>query len=204
MTTMRWWPMAPAGLAALWLLAACVTINVYFPAAAAEQAADRIIRDVWGRDGQPAPSAETPPQSSREPVVQRVLVATLDLLIPTANAQQADININTPAISALRNSMTARHGQLEPFYASGALGLTRDGLIAVRDPNAVPLPDRNTVKQLVAQENSDRQRLYSEIANANGHPEWAGQIRDTFARRWIDNARGGWFYQDNGGQWVRK
>lgn len=28
-------------------LAACVTINVYFPAAAAEKAADKIIDEVW-------------------------------------------------------------------------------------------------------------------------------------------------------------
>lgn len=34
------------GLAAS-LLAACVTINIYFPAAAAEKAADRIIDEVW-------------------------------------------------------------------------------------------------------------------------------------------------------------
>jgi len=31
-------------------LSACVTINVYFPAAAAEKAADKIIEDVWGGD----------------------------------------------------------------------------------------------------------------------------------------------------------
>lgn len=28
-------------------LAGCVTINIYFPAAAAERAADRIIEEVW-------------------------------------------------------------------------------------------------------------------------------------------------------------
>jgi len=28
-------------------LAGCVTINIYFPEAAAERAADRIIEDVW-------------------------------------------------------------------------------------------------------------------------------------------------------------
>ena len=37
----RW--LAIAALA----LAGCVTINVYFPAAAAEKAADRIIDEVW-------------------------------------------------------------------------------------------------------------------------------------------------------------
>lgn len=29
------------------ILPACVTINIYFPAAAAEKAADKIIDDVW-------------------------------------------------------------------------------------------------------------------------------------------------------------
>lgn len=29
------------------IASACVTINIYFPAAAAEKAADRIIEDVW-------------------------------------------------------------------------------------------------------------------------------------------------------------
>jgi hypothetical protein len=29
------------------MLAGCVTINIYFPAAAAERVADRIIDDIW-------------------------------------------------------------------------------------------------------------------------------------------------------------
>jgi hypothetical protein len=48
---------------ALLLLAAvsagCVTINIYFPAAAAEKAADRIIDEVWQlKGGAPAPGAK--------------------------------------------------------------------------------------------------------------------------------------------------
>lgn len=35
-------------------LAGCVTINIYFPAAAAERAADRIIDEVWQYDAAPA------------------------------------------------------------------------------------------------------------------------------------------------------
>lgn len=34
-------------LAASAVLSGCVTINIYFPAAAAEKAADRIINEVW-------------------------------------------------------------------------------------------------------------------------------------------------------------
>lgn len=37
----------PMMLAAAATLAACVTINIYFPAAAAEKAADKIIDEVW-------------------------------------------------------------------------------------------------------------------------------------------------------------
>ena len=36
-----------AFLASAFALAGCVTINIYFPAAAAEKAADRIIDEVW-------------------------------------------------------------------------------------------------------------------------------------------------------------
>ena len=38
-----WIPVAFAAFA----LSACVTINIYFPAAAAEKAADKIIDEVW-------------------------------------------------------------------------------------------------------------------------------------------------------------
>ncbi len=35
------------GAAIVAIAAGCVTINIYFPAAAAEKAADRIIEEVW-------------------------------------------------------------------------------------------------------------------------------------------------------------
>ncbi len=43
-------------MALIVLIPACVTINIYFPAAAAEKAADKIIDDVW----QLKPGEETP------------------------------------------------------------------------------------------------------------------------------------------------
>lgn len=125
------------------------------------------------------------------------------LAMPSAIAA-ADLEINTPAIAAIRGSMQARHGQLAPHYASGAVGLTRDGLVAVRDANAVPLKDRQGVNSLVAAENKDRNALYKEIAIANGHPEWESEVRNTFAQRWVQKAQGGWWYQDAGGGWAKK
>lgn len=49
-------------VAAIAMLSACITINIYFPAAAAEKAADEIIDDVW----QIKDDAQTPAVKSEE------------------------------------------------------------------------------------------------------------------------------------------
>jgi hypothetical protein len=71
-----------AGLCALtgMALPGCVTINIYFPAAAAEKAADKIIGEVWqlkkqgeeggGRGGQGADQPPSTPKPATEPAVQ--------------------------------------------------------------------------------------------------------------------------------------
>ena len=118
-------------------------------------------------------------------------------------AAEPNLDVNTPAISAIKASMTARHSQLLPHYISGAVGLTKDGFIAVKDATAVPLRDRGSINSLVADENTDRAKLYKEIAAGNGHPEWQNDIQNTFAGRWIDKAQAGWHYQ-SGGAWVKK
>jgi uncharacterized protein len=118
-------------------------------------------------------------------------------------AAEPNLDVNTPTIVAIKASMTGRHSQLLPHYNSGAVGLTKDGFIAVKDATAVPLKDRGGINSLVADENSDRAKLYKEIAAGNGHPEWQNDIQNTFAGRWIDKAQAGWHYQ-SGGAWVKK
>ncbi|MBI5436704.1 MAG: YdbL family protein [Nitrosomonadales bacterium] len=129
--------------------------------------------------------------------------ALFALCVSAAAFAQADIEVNTPGVAALKQSMQARHAQLAVFYASGAVGLAADGLVALRDASAVPLSARQTVNGLVAAENQDRKALYAEIARANGHPEWEPEIRNTFAQRWIQRAQPGWWVQSGGG-WARK
>ncbi len=127
----------------------------------------------------------------------------LALCVSAAALAQADIEVNTPGVTAIKQSMQARYAQLEGFYASGAVGQTADGLVALRDANAVPLPSRQKVNGLVAAENQDRNALYAEIARANSHPEWEPEIRSTFAQRWIERAQAGWWVQ-SGGSWKQK
>ena len=292
--------MRPLSLLGVLWLTACITVNVYFPAAAAERAADRLICEVYGVDCNDPPAAddapavepesvpdpermspsEDAPQSSLEApltepaatianaksfstrtvasqsrssvhsvappalassevtagglsiplstardmvqgmaqsmatvrhvggrvgdMLAQVAFHALDQVIPSAHAQQPDINISSPAIRGLESAMESRHRELKPHYASGAVGLKYNGLVELRDASAVDLRARNQVKQLVADENRDRNALYAEIAAANGHPEWEESIREIFARRWIANAPSGWFYEDRPGDWRRK
>ena len=117
----------------------------------------------------------------------------------------ADLEVNTPAISALKASMQARHNsKLAPHYASGAVGLTREGNVAIHDASLVLLAERQSVNGAVADENRDRTALYREIARANGHPEWEAEVRTTFAQRWINKAAAGWWVQNAAGAWVKK
>lgn len=187
----------PAVLAAL-LLAACVTINVYFPAGEVQKAADQVIEDVW----QPGSQPDAGPGAGGA-LLLRFAGAVLAHVVAPAEAAEVDIDISSPAVKKIRDSMAARHRQLAPYYNSGAIGLTQDALIDIRDLSAVPLPERNTVRKLVADENADRQALYREIARANGHPEWEGDIRQVFARRWIDKKQANWYYVAPNGQWTR-
>jgi uncharacterized protein YdbL (DUF1318 family) len=197
MTMRANWLLSVAGAVSL---GACVTINVYFPAAAAERAADRIIDEVWGEQGAPKPAPAS--KGGVSSALQRGALAILELLIPAASAQ-ANIDIDSPAINSLKASMSARHRELAAYYASGAVGLTAQGLVALRDAKAVPLAERPTAAQLVAAENRDRNALYQAIAQANGHPEWEPDIRATFARRWIERAQPGWWHQ-SGGNWTQR
>lgn len=189
---------------AMVLVSACVTINVYFPEAEAEKAAEQFIDSVIGPATAPdgdAGAATTP----RETPSGAPKLGQLFAILPAAHAQQADISIETPAIKAIQARMSARFQQsLAAHFDAGALGLTSNGLVEIRDAAAIPLAQRAAVKQAVADDNRDRDAVYREIAVANGHPEWEGDIRSTFAKQWIASARPGWYYQDAAGGWKQK
>ena len=137
------------------------------------------------------------------PVFVRALCVALLCAVAAPASAQGNLEINTPAIAAVKQSMQARHAELAPLYASGAIGLARDGTVSLRDASSVPLAQRGRVTALIAAENADRNALYREIARANGHPEWEGDIRNTFAARWIDRAQAGWWVEGASG-WARK
>jgi uncharacterized protein YdbL (DUF1318 family) len=190
-------------LSVLFTLAACVTINVYFPAAAAERAADKFVGEVLGEPNEEGSLFN--PLELPDDVILIAATTLIDFLVSDAHAQQAEIEINTPQINAIKARMAQRQRQhLDSMFDAGAIGFSSDGLITIRDRAAVPLSERRSLESVVADENRDRKAVYREIAVANGHPEWEKDIQDTFAQKWVKNARRGWFYQDSSGAWKQK
>jgi len=183
---------------------ACVTINVYFPEAAAVEAADRIIDKVRGEDADKTTSFAPPGEYHAAPVLLALAKGVTSFLISDASAQgDVDFDKPSPEKQALENSLATRFPSLRPYLSSGAIGLTDAGLLEFRDRNLVPLKDRNNVVQLVAAQNNDWNALYAEIAKINGHPEWQDSIRRTFADRWVAKADKGWYYRESGA-WKQK
>ena len=187
-------------VAAALLLTACVTINVYFPAAEAKEAAKEFVEKVIGDEAQPEK-----PSDGGGGMALRFDPLMLIGISPAYAQGAPDITIKTPAIQAIQARMGSRFdATLRAGFDSGALGFTRDGLVVVRDAAKLQLKDRVAVNQAVADDNRDRKAVYREVAVANGHAEWESQIRGVFAKQWIDSARSGWWYQDSSGGWKQK
>lgn len=183
------------------IVSACVTVNIYFPAAAVERAADQIVKETWGGPGDPA---KAPPKPQSFNLFAPVQVATLSF-VSEAHAQEADINVSNPAIRALKDSIRERSNAIKPFMDRGNIGLAQDGLLTIHSADGLNLKERAETKQLVDAENRDRENLYSEIAKANNiSKESISRIKTIFAKSWLDQARPGWWIQDAQGNWKKK
>lgn len=188
-------------------LVGCVTINVYFPEAAAQKAADQFIGTVLDGSSHVTPppvKKDNPPAPDSKGNQPSTML--LDLLMPAAYAADVpNIRIQSAAIDAIHDRMHDRFANgLDPLLDSGAVGFTNDGMVVMRDAAKVPLSQRAQANATVADENRDRAALYREVANANNHPEWESQIRTTFAKSWIEKAHAGWYYQNAAGAWQQK
>jgi uncharacterized protein YdbL (DUF1318 family) len=181
------------------LTLACVTVNVYFPAAEVQDAADQIVEEIHGDVSAPSESGAVPHES----MLRRTLKG-LPLFERRAYAQ-ADINVTTPNIRALKQSMKERFKSLRPLYEGGVIGEANDGLLQVRSLDGLDLKGKAEARKLVKAENKDREELYSEIAEANDiPPDMVSQIGRLFANSWRKNAEKGWQIQNDDGKWVKK
>jgi len=182
------------------LVSACVTVNIYFPAAAVERAAEQIVKETWG-DSSKSPPAPAPQGQNRYSPLRLVMLS----LVNEAHAQEADINVSNPSIRAIKDSIKARSEAIKPFMDRGNIGIGSDGLLTIRNSDGLNLKERAEIKQLVDAENRDRENLYGEIAKANNiSSESIPKIKAIFAKSWLEQARPGWWIQDSQGNWRKK
>src|SRR5713226_5390652 len=102
-------------------LTACVTVNIYFPAAAVQRAADTIVEETWGDKGKEAPKQAPGDRGSLAGKIFAFAGFARE-----AFAQEPDINISNPAIRALKDSIRARSELIKPYMDKGNVGLNRD------------------------------------------------------------------------------
>lgn len=184
--------------AAITLFLACITVNIYFPEATVKQAADEIVDEIRKRDS----DDKTASEGIKEDL--RAARSTGFSFVPAAFAQQ-ETTVSNPAIRALKDSMKQRFPGLKPFYDSGNVGETNDGLVEIRDENGLDLKAKAALRGMVKDENSDREKLYAEVAKAlNIEASQIDRIRKIFAESWQKDASPGWWIQRESGEWVKK
>jgi uncharacterized protein len=185
----------------VFLLTACVTVNIYFPAAAVERAAEQIVKETWGS----VPAEPVKKEQPQSRIFKSETAFAMLRSVGEAHAQEADINVSNPAIRALKDSIKQRSESLKSYMDRGNVGITRDGLLTVRTTEGLSLKERAEVQQLVDAENRDREALYVEIAKANNiATESVPKIKAIFAKSWVEQARPGWYVQDAQGNWRKK
>jgi uncharacterized protein YdbL (DUF1318 family) len=183
--------------ASLSLALACITVNIYFPEAAVKQAANEIVEEVRQQDVK----GKSPAEPAKKQTVSQSAGFSF---VPAAYAQQ-ETAVSSPTIRAIKDSMKQRFPSLKPFYDAGNVGENNSGFVEVRDDAALSLKDKATLRDLVRDENSDRTKLYAEVAKAlNIEASQVGRIQKIFAQSWISNAAPGWWVQKETGEWVKK
>ncbi len=190
----------------IFFITSCVTINIYFPAAAVEKAADRIVDEVWGEEDENEMDEGQGQMGEPQSSLVNSIWAAISVIGPEeAHAQNADINVTTPAIRALKGSIKQRSQAVKPFMDRGNVGLGNAGLLVFRNNDGLKLKDKAQLKRLIAAENKDRNALYGEIAKANKFgADKVPDIKRIFAGSWIKKARPGWWVQNAAGSWGQK
>jgi uncharacterized protein YdbL (DUF1318 family) len=159
------------------LVFACVTINIYFPAEKVKSAAEEIVDEIRGQktDGD---------QSLLKKNGLSVSNTLATFLCSRVWAAEA-LTVSNPTIRALKQRMKARYARMRPYYDKGVLREKDDGYVALGNTAGLGLKEKRDLNSLVSAENSDRKRLYQEIAKAmNIDPSQVNRIGEIFAKQW--------------------
>ena len=208
------------------MLAACaiITVNVYFPEKDVKQAY-KSLDEMLLKQGQeqqttpPAAGEEKPPETKPVEVKPQSMLEEKHFGFSLIGEARAAENIadalavelsSMPEVLKAYEEMNARLPQLNALRDSGAVGLSNQGLITVRDNARV-----GDKQGLVKAENESRKTVISGMARAilkiNKQPatdanfkQVLGKAAASYAEIKRDEARPGWWIQLANGRWVQK
>jgi len=206
------------------LLAACavITVNVYFPEKAAKEAYKSLDEMLLKTDDNKSPSGPKAPTTApadpqAKPLSHLFNELPIFSLVPAAYAadNEADtlaIELSSmPEVLKAYDNMSRRLPRVNELFASGAVGLTNQGLVTVREKTKVTPQDES----MLAAENQDRKTVVMSMAKAilklNKQKESKealdlvlGKAAATFADTKREAAQRGWWVQLQNGRWVQK
>lgn len=179
---------------------AVITVNVYFPSEAVEKAAEKIIDEIESGNE----SLETQEESSPQSFFWRNIPGYF-LGNSTVYAEGIDLNVTTPAIRKLIDNMKARNLGIMNYKDKGAIGESYDGMLIIRTMKGLSGEEMRTIKRLLRAENTDRGKLYEELAKANEITlSEIGKIKTVFAKTRKSKAKRGHWSLDEKGKWTQK
>lgn len=181
---------------------ACVTVNIYFPAAKVEKAAEDIVEDVYGTD---TPKKQ---QNDDHSALETFLVLISPATAHAGSVTESDIeslNKSNSAIRGLKHTIAEDHKQLLPYYTSGNIGINNQGYLEIISKEGLNIKDTAQLRRLVAKDNNTREQLYSEVAASMNIPgSEIDKVKKIFSGVWQKRAPAGWFIQDANGKWNKK
>ncbi len=186
----------------LLFLFSCLTINIYFPEAEVQKAAEEIVDEI-------RKEAEDKDKKDKEAQMFEMEQAMSGgggsfSLVSSLYAQE-ETEVTTPKIRALQQSMKVRFPKLKPFFEKGNVGEGNDGFLKIRDESGLNLKDKAMLRNLERDENNDRKNMYAEVARAKEiEASQIPKIQKIFAAQWIKKAESGWWIQKENGEWTKK
>ncbi len=181
----------------VFMLTACVTINIYFPAAEVQKTAEDIVKDVRGAD---ATKLDKPaPETSKD-------TGPVSMLMGCPEAWAAnELNVSNATIRTLKNRIKENYPQLRKWLAQGVLGEDHNGFIVMKNQGGLNLKARIFAKRVMEEENSSRKALYQAVAQALNIPSsQVARVGRIFAQQWQKAVPRGTWIETAPGKWVRR
>lgn len=115
------------------------------------------------------------------------------------------LEVKTPVIEKILETLKKRYPKLLPFYEKGALGEGKDGYLALREAEKLSLKEKRDLQLYLDEENKDRKNLYTELARENKiESSEIPRIGVLFSEEWQKKSKAGWWIEMEKGKWEKK